>query len=213
MMISPLTTLPATDPAMILRCRDRQYAAELIAVALLHFDFFTWLEGHPGVDTATVFSHFGFAPRPADVLLTLCRAHGFLATDETGGHRLTPLAQEHLVKGSPWFLGPYYEPIRDTPVVQGFLQVMRTGKPANWQAKAGAEDWHRGPGAEAVDRLVALPGAGRVAAGGRGEGLALAGGLDGAAARQGSRRSGRVKDRGTRPEPKPLPRRTKPRCR
>ena len=141
-MISPLTTLPATDPAMILRCRDRQYAAELIAVALLHFDFFTWLDGHPGMDTEAVCAHFGFSARPADVLLTLCRAHGFLVTDENGGHQLTRLAQEHLVKGSPWFLGPYYEPIRDTPVVQGYLQVMRTGKPANWQARAGAEDWH-----------------------------------------------------------------------
>src|SRR5262249_40872273 len=48
--------------------------------------------------------------------------------------------------------------------------------------QAGAEGRHRGPGAGAVDRAVALPGAGRVAGGGVGEGLAPGGGLDGTAA-------------------------------
>lgn len=136
-----LTILPSTDPAHILRLRDRQYSAELIATALLHFDLFTWLDENPQSDTATLCERFGIAPRPADVLLTLCRASGLLTT-EGDRHQLTPLASEHLVKGSPWFLGPYYEPIRDTPIVQGFLKVLATGKPANWQAKSDAKDWH-----------------------------------------------------------------------
>lgn len=136
-----LTTLPSTDPAQILRFRDRQYSAELIATALLHFDFFTWLHQHPQSDTAALCVQFSFAPRPADVLLTLCRASGFITTQDDR-HQLTALASEHLIKGSPWFLGPYYEPIRDTPIVQGFLKVLRTGKPANWQAKSDAKDWH-----------------------------------------------------------------------
>lgn len=137
-----LTLLPATDPAVLLRYRDGQYAAELIATALLHFDLFTWLAAHPGADSAEMARHFGMAARPLDVLLTLCRSNGFLVTDARGCHRLTPLGSEHLVKGSPWFLGPYYAPIRDTPVVHGFLQVLRGGPPGNWQAKAGAKDWH-----------------------------------------------------------------------
>jgi hypothetical protein len=137
-----LTVLPTTDPAALLRYRDGQYAAELIAAALLHFDFFSWLGAHPGVDSAEVGRHFGMAARPLDVLLTLCRANGFVVTDAEGRHRLSVLATEHLVKGSPWFLGPYYAPIRDTPVLRGFLQVLRGGPPANWQAKAGAKDWH-----------------------------------------------------------------------
>jgi hypothetical protein len=136
-----LTTLPNTDPAQILRFRDRQYSAELIATALLHFDFFTWLKNHPQADTAAIRGQFGFADRPLDVLLTLCRASGLLISD-AGRHQLTQLASEHMVKGSPWFLGPYYEPIRDTPIVQGFLKVLATGKPANWQAKSDAKDWH-----------------------------------------------------------------------
>ena len=137
-----LTVLPATDPAALLRYRDGQYGAELIAAALLHFDLFTWLDVHPGVDSEEMARHFGMAARPLDVLLTLCRANGFLVTDEEDRHRLSTLGAEHLVKGSPWFLGPYYAPIRDTPVVHGFLQVLRGGPPGNWQAKAGAKDWH-----------------------------------------------------------------------
>jgi SAM-dependent methyltransferase len=137
-----LRQLPTTDPAQILRYRDRQYAAELLAVAIVHLDLFTWLEREAGADTAAVCRHFNFAMRPADVLLTLCRANGFIATDGRDRHTVTDLAREHLVQGAPWYLGPYYEPIKDTPIVHNFLKVLRTGKPANWQAKADGADWH-----------------------------------------------------------------------
>ena len=133
---------PQTDPAQLLRYRDRQYAAELLAAAIRHFDFFSWLNDNPASDTETICKQFDFAARPADVLLTLCRANGFIATDAGDCHQLTALAREHLVKDSPWFLGPYYAPIEGTPIVQGFLKVLRTGKPANWQAKADGDDWH-----------------------------------------------------------------------
>lgn len=135
-------TLPSTDPARILHFRDRQCAAELIAAALVHLDLFSWLHAHPGATAEDICRHFGFASRPADVLLTLCRASGFVVTDASGGNHLTPLGREYLVKESPWFLGPYYGPIHDTPVVQGFLQVLRTGQPASWGAKTKGPDWH-----------------------------------------------------------------------
>lgn len=137
-----LRTPPSSDPSRLLHYRDRQYAAELLTAAILHLDFFTWLDRHPGVDTATLCSSLGIAPRPADVLLTLCRANGLLTTEARGGHHLTSVAREYLVTESPWYLGPYYQPIRDTPIVKGFLEVLRTGKPANWQAKADGKDWH-----------------------------------------------------------------------
>ena len=141
-MNTTLTTLPTSDPALLLRFRDRQYSAELLAAALLHFDLFTWLNANPGESTARLCQHFGFAARPTDVLLTLCRASGLLSTDAGDRHQLTPLGREFMLPGSPWYLGPYYAPVRDTPIVQGFLKVLRTGKPANWQAKAGGSDWH-----------------------------------------------------------------------
>ncbi|MBG89021.1 MAG: methyltransferase [Verrucomicrobiales bacterium] len=141
-MSANLRNAPVTDPAQILRYRDRQYAAELLAAAIVHFDFFTWLNDNAGADTKAICEHFEFAPRPADVLLTLLRANGFLTTNDDDRHELTELAREHLVRGSDWFLGPYYAPIQDTPIVHEFLKVLRTGKPANWQAKEDGNDWH-----------------------------------------------------------------------
>jgi len=80
----PFTLLPSTDPARILQLRDRQYGAELIAAALLHYDVFTWLNCHAGASLEGICLHFGWAARPADVLFTLCRANGFVATDDAG---------------------------------------------------------------------------------------------------------------------------------
>lgn len=137
-----LLNLPESDPALILRFRDRQFAAELMAAALLHLDLFSWLAENDGANDETICAHLAVHARPLDVLMTLCRASGVLTTTANGGHRLTAVGREHLVKGSPWFLGPYYGPLRDSAAVLGFVQVLRSGKPANWQAKSDAKDWH-----------------------------------------------------------------------
>lgn len=139
---TPLTLLPTTDPAALLRYRDRQYAADLIGVALLHFDLFSWLHQHEVATNEEIAAHFGLAERPLDVLLTLCRANDFIHSDECGRQRLTPTAREYLVQGSPWYMGAYYQPLKTSPIYQGFIKVLTTGKPANWQAQDEAKDWH-----------------------------------------------------------------------
>jgi hypothetical protein len=137
-----LSNPPKSDPFMILRYRDRQYAAELIAVAILNYDLFTWIRDHAGADTAAICSQFQLAQRPVDVLITLCRANGFVTLDEQARLKLTQLGIEHLTSDSAWFLGPYYKPIQDTPIYRNFIQVLQTGKPANWQAQKEGADWH-----------------------------------------------------------------------
>lgn len=137
-----LTTSPTTDPAQLLRYRDRQYGAELIAAALIQLDFFTWLGENAGVSLADICEHFGFETRPTDVMLTLLRANGFIATDADGRTFLSPMGKEHLTKDSPWYLGPYYAPIGESQITKDYLKVLRTGKPANWQAQSDASDWH-----------------------------------------------------------------------
>ncbi len=143
---------PVSDPAIILRYRDRQYAAELLAAALLHLDLFTWLSKNEPADTEGIHRQFGLAARPADVLLTLLRSQGFLRTRSNGDHELTPLAREHLVQGSPWYLGPYYAPLKDSPVVGCFLEVLRSGRPANWYARQDGTDWHASMRSESFAR-------------------------------------------------------------
>ena len=138
----PLNQITHSDPAIILRYRDRQYAADLIAAALLEFDLFTFLHQNPGIGFAELCDHFGWVHRPADVLLTLCRASGFICSDGANGLTLTEVGREYLVDGSPSTLKPYYRPIADSPVVADYVQILKTGKPANWQAKSDGADWH-----------------------------------------------------------------------
>ncbi|MFY7970281.1 MAG: methyltransferase [Pirellulaceae bacterium] len=134
--------LPETDPAMILRYRDRQFAAELLAVAILHLDLFTWLGERDGADLQTICDHFALKTRPADVMLTLAVANGYLQRHTDGHLEVTQLAIEHLTARSPWYLGPYYEPLRGNNAYMGFLQVLQTDRPANWQAKQDTDNWH-----------------------------------------------------------------------
>lgn len=137
-----LTQIPQSDPAVLLRFRDRQYAADLMGAAVLRFDLFSLLDQRGGLTIDELCGHFQWQRRPADVLLTLCRASGVIETAEDGKHILTSTGREHLVRSSPWFLGPYYKPIADSPILDDYVSILRTGKPANWQAKSDGADWH-----------------------------------------------------------------------
>lgn len=135
-------TVPDTDPGSILAFRDRQIAVELVAAALLHLDLFTWLSERGGGTATDICEHYGFAERPVDVLLTLCRAYQYLEIDAEGVNRVTTKASEHLTVGSPWYLGPYYQPMKESPFVLDYLEVLKTGKPANWRSDDEGADWH-----------------------------------------------------------------------
>ena len=75
-------------------------------------------------------------------MLTLFVAMGLLERREDVFH-VTPSAREHLCAHSPWFLGPYYASLKERPVCQDLLKVLRTGKPANWGSEKGKQDWHK----------------------------------------------------------------------
>ena len=54
-----LTELPKSDPAVALRFRDRQYAADLIGAAILEFDLFSYLKANQPVSFQQIIDHFG----------------------------------------------------------------------------------------------------------------------------------------------------------
>jgi predicted O-methyltransferase YrrM len=112
----------------------------MLLAAIVHLDLFSWLHTNPAT-AADVCRAFGTAARPTDVMLTLFAAMGFVEAREDAFH-LTPLAREHLVKTSPWFLGPYYESLKNRPVALDLLTVLRTAKPANWGSQKDGKDWH-----------------------------------------------------------------------
>ncbi len=134
-----LTITPATDPLDLYRLRDGLYAVDLLGAALVHFDFFTWLAGHPS-DKAAICRELQVVERPADVMLTLFTSMG-LVESKGGVFSTTELAREHLVKGSPWFLGPYYASLKDRPVLKDYVSVLRTGRTANWGSFKDEKDW------------------------------------------------------------------------
>jgi len=139
--VNSLTSPPATDPTSIYRSRDGLFAADLLTAALVWLDFFTWLSDHPS-DKAGICSALDIKERPTDVMLTLFVASGLLQA-ENGIFKLTALAREHLVKDSPWFIGPYFASLKERPVCKDFLTVLRTGKPANWGSLKSEKDWAR----------------------------------------------------------------------
>ena len=137
-----LTKRPLSDPTSLLRYRDGPYAVDLLSCAITEFDFFTWLADNPS-DLGAICTHFDFAQRPADVLMTLLLSNQYVRRDPVGEFRLSRLGREHLDSRSPWSLAPYYASLKDRPIAQDFAQVLKTGKPANWSGHDNADaDWH-----------------------------------------------------------------------
>jgi len=134
-----LTSAPQTNPIDIYRVRDAIYAPDMLLAALVHLDLFSWLAKHPSTKDE-ICRGLEITDRPTDVMLTLMAAMG-LVEERSRVFHLTLAAREHLVKGSPWYLGPYFESLKDRPVVLDLLKVLRTGKPANWGTEQ--KDWHK----------------------------------------------------------------------
>lgn len=130
---------PASDPTDIYRYRDAIYAADMLTAALVHLDLFTRLAGKPS-DHETICKDLSIASRPADVMLTLFVAMGLLQRQQ-GIFFVTQKAAEHLVKGSRWYLGPYYASLKDRPVCLDLLKVLQTGKPASWGSLKQEKPW------------------------------------------------------------------------
>jgi predicted O-methyltransferase YrrM len=135
-----LRSTPETDPVDIYRVRDGIYAADMLLTAMVHLDLFSRLAQRP-MTKQELCRDLGITDRPTDVMLTLFAAMGLLE-ERQHVFQLTTLAREHLVKTSPWYLGPYFESLRDRPMALDLLEVLRTGKPANWASRKNEKDWH-----------------------------------------------------------------------
>lgn len=145
MPFADLTLFPQSDPTALYRVRDGLYAADMLVAALAYLDLFTWIgaQGEKGATEAQIAAHFRIVPRLADVMATLFRAQGLLTQGGDGALKLTPLAAEHLVEGSPWCLKPYFASLHNRQGVMDLLEVMRAGTPVLWGGRQEKkEDWH-----------------------------------------------------------------------
>ena len=148
-----LRAVPETNPVDVYRVRDGIYGADMLLTGIVHLDLFSWLADHPST-LEEICRAFETTLRPTDVMLTLFAAMGLIeaGSGRDGGRvsrpgadvfHLTAKAREHLVKTSPWFLGPYYESLKNRPIALDLLKVLKTGKPANWSSQKDGRDWHK----------------------------------------------------------------------
>jgi hypothetical protein len=130
-----------TDPTALYRLRDGIYAADLLLVAVAELDLFTRVARPGGADVAGLCAELELDARAADVMITYLAALGLLHRD--AGHRLrvSRLAGEHLVAGSPLDLRAYFASLRERPGCAELLSVLKTGRPAGWASAAGQREW------------------------------------------------------------------------
>jgi 2-polyprenyl-3-methyl-5-hydroxy-6-metoxy-1,4-benzoquinol methylase len=134
-----LLRAPTTDPTSIYRYRDGLYAADLLTAALVHLDFFTWLANNPSTFDE-ICAGLQLKPRATDVMLTLFNAMGYIE-NRNGTFQATQLAREHLVKDSPFYIGPYYASLKDRPVCKDMLAALRADRVANWGSFKDEQAW------------------------------------------------------------------------
>lgn len=145
-----LTRAPTTDPSAIYRHRDALYASDMLIVALKSLDLFTHIADKPQT-LETICQTFNIHRRPADVLTTFLVASGWLVCNQ-GLFEVTQSSREFLVKGSPWYIGPYFPPTADRPIARDLLECLQTDKPANFASRKNHDDWHKAMETESFAR-------------------------------------------------------------
>lgn len=143
-------SMPSTDPLALFRLRDGLYAVDLVGAAIAGFDFYSALGRSPGT-LESICSGQGLHPRPADVLLSLSASLGLVERDGMEW-RLSTLGREFLDGGSEWCLGPYFTSLKNRPVCQDLIEVLRTGRPTSFGSFKDAKAWAQAMEGEAFAR-------------------------------------------------------------
>src|SRR4051812_41730844 len=98
--------IPRTDPTHIIEHFRGDHGTELLAAAVAHFGIFARLRQRP-MSMEEFCREFQLAPRAANVLMVALRAMRLIDVDQAGRLVLTPVAEEHLVPGEPFYIGDY----------------------------------------------------------------------------------------------------------
>jgi predicted O-methyltransferase YrrM len=138
-LIENLSMIPSTSPARIFALRESAFACDLFITAISYFDFFNWLDKYPS-DVDTICKSLGIKQRPADVMLTLFKAYGFIK-EKNKKYYLSETSGDFLTGNSNYDLSPYINSLKNRPICQQMKKAMQTGKPANWAADKKGKDW------------------------------------------------------------------------
>jgi predicted O-methyltransferase YrrM len=137
--LNKLLSMPKTSPERVITLRESAFAQDLFITAVSYFDFFNRLDTSPS-DIDTICKSLGIKQRPADVMLTLFKAYGFIK-ESNKKYSLSQTARDYLIKGSNFDLSPYVNSLKNRPICEDMKKVLQTGKPANWAADKKGKDW------------------------------------------------------------------------
>ena len=129
-------TPPKIDPTSIFEHYRGSYGSELLTAAVTHFDIFARLGRQPAGFTE-LREELGLSRRAAVVLFTALRAMGLLEMKD-GKLRLSDIATEHLLPGSPFDVGDYIGLAAQSPGVITMVELLRTNKPLSFEGGGNA---------------------------------------------------------------------------
>lgn len=138
-MTPKILDTPDSSPARIIGLRESAFACDLFITAVSCYDFFNRLDTSPA-DIDAICKSLNIKKRPADVMLTLFKAYGFIK-EKNKKFYISDVARDYLISKSGFDLSSYVSSLKDRPICKDMEEVLRTGKPANWAAAKSGQDW------------------------------------------------------------------------
>jgi 3-hydroxy-5-methyl-1-naphthoate 3-O-methyltransferase len=120
------------SPVPLMQLSAGFWAFKTLAAAH-ELDLFTRLSANGGMTVDETAAGYGIDERPAQMLLTGCAALGLLDKDGER-YRNSPLAEEYLVKGKPYYFGGFVEML-DKRLYPGWgklAEALHTNRPTTW---------------------------------------------------------------------------------
>lgn len=130
-----MTASDGTDlvsPVPLMQLSTGFWAFKTLAAAH-ELDLFTRLSGTGGMTIGKLAEELGIDQRPAEMLLTGCAALGLLERDGAP-YVNSPLAEEFLVRGKPYYFGGWVQML-DRRLYPGWgklTEAIRTNRPTTW---------------------------------------------------------------------------------
>jgi 3-hydroxy-5-methyl-1-naphthoate 3-O-methyltransferase len=120
------------SPIPLMQIATGFWASKTLAAAN-ELNLFTRLSGTAGTTIEELAVALAVHPRPAEMLLTGCAALGLLEK-QNDRYRNSPLAEQFLVKGQPYYFGGFIEML-DKRLYPGWgklTEAIRTNRPTTW---------------------------------------------------------------------------------
>jgi SAM-dependent methyltransferase len=128
----------AVTPLPLMQLATSFWAFKTLAGAV-ELDLFTHLSRAGPSTSAEIGDTLGLPERPALLLTAACASLGLLEKADAERYRNTPLAEEFLVAGKPYWFGGFvrYCDVREYPAWGRVVEALRGDRPLTWEPGPG----------------------------------------------------------------------------